>query len=549
MAVYGRREFVCLNGGPASGDRPMRAADRGRRDVVTGRARRLQDAIRDRFHIDRTDEEFDAWNEQQAARDVRLALQLTQIFVDIDRGHTPTPHHVSALAAAAGWSFERVCRALDIDFALLPRLHAMLGAERTFVERSGYAVASTVVMPTDLVPGVTRRSMSLTELVVDWAKPALADWADTSHRLSGQIGRVDNLAYPRLPSGAAVLIDGANTTVDGEGYYAVQHPNGFSCARVAIDQGELSLLSEDRERYPRLDFPLTDVRVLGRVRAFAGRIDRLQPPAPVNLGDLIDIRRPLIDPARLREISSPALLRDIWARRGLSFSQFERKVRLLRSLMGRRFTIGRGHMHDLMQADATSQDSVPRVETQFALAAIFLLSPHDLFRGYGLPVDDLPLATSDEALNNERVRAHAERLRQHPLVAHLEERGWDLAWLLSLYRRPAPGGRLFYLDDISPGMTPLLKPSAFISVNLKQRRIVTTVRGRPVETLRDWERPIYLLQTSGRHRFVCGYCELRGETIVVVPHPDAPSQRVQRFRHPDQAIVLGRVTHVATLME
>jgi hypothetical protein len=84
---------------------------------------------------------------------------------------------------------------------------------------------------------------------------------------------------------------------------------------------------------------------------------------------------------------------------------------------------------------------------------------------------------------------------------------------------------------------------------VKQRRIVQEIDGRPVEQLRDWERPIYLLKTNARHRFVAGYCEMRDDMITVVPHPDAPSQRALRFRFPDQAIVVGRVTHVATLME
>jgi hypothetical protein len=202
-----------------------------------------------------------------------------------------------------------------------------------------------------------------------------------------------------------------------------------------------------------------------------------------------------------------------------------------------------------MQADAAAQESAPRLEKLFALAAIFLLNPVDLLRGYGLPVEEQPLRRGEELAAGERARGLADRLRAHPLVAHLLRRGWDLPWLLSLYAGPSLSARVFYVDEISAGMTPLLKPDAFVSVNIRQRKVVSFVYGRAVETLRDWERPIYLLQTSTRHRFVCGYCEVRGDTITVVPHPDAPSQRAIRFKFPEQAIVLGRVTNVATLME
>lgn len=546
VAVYGRREFVCLDGGRTRTDRPVVAADRGRQPMP-GRARALRDALRERFP---TEQDFTAWNDAQSARDPRLALQPQQIFVDIERAHVPTLHHAYALAAATGWTFERVCLAFGIDFAALPRVHTALGADRTHVDLTGYGFNGSLVMPTDLAPGITRSTTPLTDLVFGWARQPGGAWAGTEHRLTGQIGKADNLAYPRLPSGAIILIDPSVTAAtDQNRYYLVQHPNGFSCARTTVEHGTLSLLSEDRNRYPRLDFALKDVRVLGHVVAFGGRIDRLQPPAPVNLGDLVDIRRPLIDAERIRDMSSPAMLRDIWARRGLTFSQFQRKVRVLRRLAGARFTIGRGHMHDLMQADAAAQDSVPHLDTVFALAAIFLLNPKDLLRGYNLPVDEQPLRAGDDAAAAERARQLADRLRAHPMVAYLLQRGWDLPWLLSLYRGASLASRLFYMADISAGLTPLLKPDAFVSVNVKQRRIVSTVKDRPVDTLRDWERPIYLLQTNSRHKFIAGYCEMRGDTITVVPHPDAPSQRALRFRCPDQAIVVGRITHVTTLME
>ncbi len=164
-----------------------------------------------------------------------------------------------------------------------------------------------------------------------------------------------------------------------------------------IEHGrKISLLSESREIFPRLDYALRDVRIRGRVAAIAGRVDRLVTPRPINLADLLDEQRALLDPDRFRDRTAPAMLRDLWARRGLTFSQFEEKVRRLRLLAGSRFRIGRGHMHDLMQADATSQDSVPRLETFFALAAIFLLDPVDLLRGYNMPPDGLPLIASED---------------------------------------------------------------------------------------------------------------------------------------------------------
>jgi hypothetical protein len=47
---------------------------------------------------------------------------------------------------------------------------------------------------------------------------------------------------------------------------------------------------------------------------------------------------------------------------------------------------------------------------------------------------------------------------------------------------------------------------------------------------------------------ICGYCERQGDLLRVIPHPDALNQHVLQFRCPGQALVLGRVTHVASLL-
>ena len=62
-------------------------------------------------------------------------------------------------------------------------------------------------------------------------------------------------------------------------------------------------------------------------------------------------------------------------------------------------------------------------------------------------------------------------------------------------------------------------------------------------------RPIYLLQTNGPRRYVAAYVEDRGTALDVIPHPEGPTRRIQRLRHPEEAVIVGRVTHVATLVD
>ena len=131
----------------------------------------------------------------------------------------------------------------------------------------------------------------------------------------------------------------------------------------------------------------------------------------------------------------------------------------------------------------------------------------------------------------------------------LEKRGWAMPWLLSMFHRIPPSWRAYYLGDAAVTLSPLLAPDAFVIVNTRQRRVLDTVHNRAVASLRDWMRPVYLLQTNTRRRYICGYCELHGDMLHVVPHPESPSQRTLKFRWPEQAIVIGRVTHAATLLQ
>lgn len=543
----GRREYVRVEGARVDPATAARATDRRGRGPTPGRSRHLNEAIRARFPNTR---DFEAWNQRQAARDQRF-LVTPQLFIDIDRGHTPTLHHLYALTAASGWSLARVCREFDVDFSELPRLQGALGRDRTYFRLRRSAFPGVIEIPMDLAPGARPHEPApLRDLAAGWSRHQGDAWPLEPRYLTGQIGMSDNLAFPRLPSGAEVLIDASDTRVtDGRGYYAVQHPNGFSCSQVVLDHGILSLLSESREIFPRLDHALRDVRIHGRVVAMAGRVDRLGPPRPVNLADLLDAQRALLDPDRLRELTTPAMIRDFWARRGLTFSQFEEKVRVLRLLAGSRFSIGRGHMHDLMQADATPQESVPRLETFFALAAIFVLDPVDLLRGYNMAAEGESLmAGSEDPARIIRARQLIDRVRSHRLAEHLEKRGWAMPWLLSMFHRIPPSWRAYYLGDAAVTLSPLLAPDAFVIVNTRQRRVLDTVHNRPVSSLRDWMRPVYLLQTNTRRRYICGYCEMHGDMLHVIPHPESPSQRTLKFKCPEQAIVLGRVTHAATLL-
>jgi hypothetical protein len=513
---------------------------------LSGRASALIEALRQRFPDYPHSPAFDAWNAQQSQGDRRRFLT-TRLFSDINRGHTPTPHHVSALAAAIGWTFEQVSLALGVDFARIPHLHLAMSIDRTHVDETRIAFGTTLRVPSDLAP-IVRPDLNapLNELVVDWTSAAAREWTSDDRYLTGHIGREDNLAYPRLPSGVAVLIDRTRVrpAAEPDAYYAVEHPMGTSCSRIVMERGRITLLSERRDLFPALDFSATQVRVIGRIVAFAGRIDRMTPPAGFRLSRVIEERRPMLDQVTCRELPIQSLLRELAARHGFTRSRFERKVHILQRLAGKPFKVSRTHMLGMIE----NTQLAPRLNTLFALSAMLLLDPLELLRAYGVPVG-AQIRSGAAPGGGEPPVGSIGRIRTHPTIVQLERAGWNFSWLSSLPQPHGRSQRMYYLGDPGPHLAPLVTAQVFLVVNRRQRHVLSELLGRSVTELGDWTRPIYLLQTQGQRRYLAGYVEHRGATLDVIPHPDAPTRRVLRFRHPEEAVVVGRVTHVATLIE
>ncbi|HKY41506.1 MAG TPA: hypothetical protein VJM50_00305, partial [Pyrinomonadaceae bacterium] len=91
------------------------------------------------------------------------------------------------------------------------------------------------------------------------------------------------------------------------------------------------------------------------------------------------------------------------------------------------------------------------------------------------------------------------------------------------------------LDDFT--MYPLIRPGSFVSLD------TTQTKPRPSVWRTEYDRPIYFVEH--RHGYVCGWCELQGKHLLLIPHH---SSRVciQRFMHPREAEIVGRVIKFST---
>jgi transcriptional regulator with XRE-family HTH domain len=83
---------------------------------------------------------------------------------------------------------------------------------------------------------------------------------------------------------------------------------------------------------------------------------------------------------------------------------------------------------------------------------------------------------------------------------------------------------------------PMLKPGSFVQIDPRARK-VQLYRWRT-----EFERPIYFLEL--RDSYACGWCEVAGNELTLLPHPLSPSP-IRRFSFPGEAEIVGQVTGVA----
>jgi transcriptional regulator with XRE-family HTH domain len=82
---------------------------------------------------------------------------------------------------------------------------------------------------------------------------------------------------------------------------------------------------------------------------------------------------------------------------------------------------------------------------------------------------------------------------------------------------------------------PMLRPGSFVQIDPRSRRI------QPSRWRTEFDRPIYFLEL--RDGYACGWCEVQGNELALLPHPLSPCT-TRRFVYPGDAEIVGRVTGI-----
>ncbi len=201
-------------------------------------------------------------------------------------------------------------------------------------------------------------------------------------------------------------------------------------------------------------------------------------------------------------------------------------------------------------ADIENKGTMPSVYRLYSLCAIYRLDMADVLSWYGISLSGLPA----DATTVEHARTHLVGFQpedgeiQVPISL---DPGIDLSRTVFLSRMIQRWGKLplMLLNNVDLrnhrygligtedwSMFPIIPPGSLVVIDDARRRIATS--GWTTE----FERPIYFLEH--REGYVCGWCTLREDRLIVQPHP-ASFCDPESYIYPVEIEVVGQVTQVA----
>jgi transcriptional regulator with XRE-family HTH domain len=240
-------------------------------------------------------------------------------------------------------------------------------------------------------------------------------------------------------------------------------------------------------------------------------------------------------------------LKDLRVTVGLGIREVERRSQRLAETKGNRdYLISHSWLRSI------ERGSIPSIFKLYSLSVIYHRDYEELLSWFGVRIVEIGkdqglfswpathiVGTSVDA-DQGRI-AFPIRLRQEfeteqtSLLTRLVQVWGDIP--LTLIRQLDLQKSLYgYIGLKDFTLHPVILPGSFVQIDPTQTKI------RPGVSRRELDRPIYFIEL--REGYACGWCELKGGQLRVVPHVNSP-QEIRTFAHPSEAEIIGRVTGVA----
>lgn len=215
--------------------------------------------------------------------------------------------------------------------------------------------------------------------------------------------------------------------------------------------------------------------------------------------------------------------------RNITVRQVEHASRRIADAKGdRRFCISNGWLAQL--ENGASESSIHKL---FSLSVIYRVSFLDLLRLYNVDVDEKEKFETVADPYLTQLVVHEANGKRLPSRDHVETR-LITDWETQVPANDSHDRHLIYghmgLDDFT--MYPMIRPGALLHIDTSQDKIVMSAWRN------EYERPIFFIEL--RLAYACGWCELQGNQLLIIPHHSSPVS-VRRFTYPREAEIVGRV--------
>jgi len=198
---------------------------------------------------------------------------------------------------------------------------------------------------------------------------------------------------------------------------------------------------------------------------------------------------------------------------------------------------------------------VPSLYKMYSLCAVYRLDFKEVLEWYGISLGSLPADASfadvpQTHLSSIQADTHGEislplsldpgvDLRRTTYLSRMIQR-WGKLPILFLQALEIKEHRYGFIGTDDWFMYPLLQPGTFIMLDESTRKIANS------GWTNEYERPIYFFEH--RQGFVCGWCSLKDDQLILQPHP-ASLCSPQIYKYPSELDLIGQVVGVAMRLD
>ena len=218
-------------------------------------------------------------------------------------------------------------------------------------------------------------------------------------------------------------------------------------------------------------------------------------------------------------------LKNLRNRRNITVREVEQASRRIADFKGdKRFCISNGWLAQL--ENGISEPSICKL---FSLSVVYRTNFLDLVSLYNVDVDD---KEKYEPVADPYVTQVISYSGDGYALAEVPTAQAQVATSLAATSSADPNIIYAHLGLADFTMYPMIRPNALLQIDTSQNKLQTNGWHN------EYERPIYFIEL--RQAYACGWCELQGNQLIIIPHQSSPAS-VRRFTYPREAEIVGRV--------